>query len=366
MFIAVLDPHIPLLIVCLLVAVYMFSAIKFPALRFIFRLKRFAAGALGMDEERNRAMGERIGGVLCPVLGLGAIVAAGWLAMDWKESVASREKLKVRLANEQDRKIGLIGEMFKSAEIKEVSFDSFGRFGVTDTGRKQVEAFVRKLAEHVESDLLPLPLQKAHLSGRGLRVTFKGDKQTGTQPYVEMIPERNQIGISTGIGEVVAAQIPDGLRGEWERLGKLEKVDLEAVKRAEQKKKSEEASRLRAYEINSLRTFEGEACWKIYDAVTQAPKAEQEAMKSKFVGMRIDWECRLSSIVKSGEGAQFNASQPRPGGGMSYSVRGEADAVALADAGDLKNDDFIRIRGIIRSLDKGILIKVDKIERFNP
>ncbi len=366
MFIAVLDPHIPLLIVCLLVAVYMFAAIKFPALRFIFRLKRFAAGVVGMDEERNRAMAERLGAILCPLLGLGAVVAAGWLALDWKKSVASEEEGRVRLANEQRRKIGQIGEMLKSAEIKDVSFDSFGRLGLTDTGRKQAEDFVRTLAAHVESDLLPLPLQYAQLPRGGLRVTFKDDQRTGRQSYVEMIPERNQIGISTGNGEVVTAQIPDGLRSEWEQLGKLEKVDLEAVKRAEQKKKSEEASRLRAYEIKSLKTFEGEPGWKIYDAVAQAPKAEQEAIKSKFVGMRIDWECRLSSLTKTGARAQFNASQPRPGGGMSYSLRCEADAVALADAGDLKKDDFIRIRGVIQSIDKGILIQVDKIERFTP
>lgn len=366
MFIAVLDPHVPALIACLLVAVYMFAAIKFPALRFIFRLKRFAAGVVGMDEERNRAMAKHLGAILCPLFGLGAVVAAGWLAMDWKKSVASREEGKVRLADEQRRKVGQIGEMLKSAEIKDVNFDSFGRLGLTDTGRKQAEDFVRKLAEYVEGDLLPLPLKEAHLASGGLRVTFKDDQRTGRQRYVEMIPERNQIGISTGNGEIVTAQIPNGLRSEWEQLGKLEKVDLEAVKRAEQKKKSEEADRLRSYEVKSLKTFEGEPCWKIYDAVAQAPKAEQEAIKSKFVGMRIDWECRLSSLMKTGERAQFNASQPRPGGGMSYSVRCEADAAAFADPGDLKKDEFIRIRGIIQSIDKGILIKVDKIERFTP
>ena len=96
---AVTNPHLPPILFCLALAAYMFAALKFPALRFMFRMKRFAAGAIGMDDDANRKMGETLGLIFCPLIGVAALGTAGWLMLEWKQSnIRQAEMLALQIS----------------------------------------------------------------------------------------------------------------------------------------------------------------------------------------------------------------------------------------------------------------------------
>ncbi len=359
MFLALLNPHLALILVSLAVAAYMFAAIKFPALRFIFRLKGFAARGLGVDEDGNRSLGENLGAFLCPLIGIGALAFAGYSAMDWKKSNASKAQLKVDQAARQQALIDETKEMLANAEIDQLYFDTRPRAGVTEQGRKQVEGFLRELGSRLGSDALDTPPQGAGFTSDGLLVTFKPVAGMSARRQLSIFPERDGIGVWNRLATGVLVKIPADLQEAWRALGSLERTDLQAIEREQNRIKSEEYERLSNY---PEKTFAGPASWEIYDAVTAVATELQDAKKKEFIGTKIDWECEF--IHAKNKIGKVLASQSRPGGaGSTFSILFEADPSQLPQKDGMS---FARIRGTIESMDKGIGVKVDQLELFTP
>ena len=75
------DPNIALGVIALVIAIYMFAALKYNALMWIFRIKPGFARMFGMDEEANRRFSRTLGWILCPIIGICALGMAIYLFM---------------------------------------------------------------------------------------------------------------------------------------------------------------------------------------------------------------------------------------------------------------------------------------------
>ncbi|MEZ5327628.1 MAG: hypothetical protein R3F19_21490 [Verrucomicrobiales bacterium] len=71
------NPNLLFAGLCLFGAIFMFTALKFPVLMGIFRLK-------GVDAEANRTLSRTIGKVLAPVMGVAFLLSAVYFVLEWK------------------------------------------------------------------------------------------------------------------------------------------------------------------------------------------------------------------------------------------------------------------------------------------
>lgn len=361
MFVALIDSHLAVIAVSLAVAAYMFAAIPFPALRVIFRLKGFAARGMGVDHDANRRLGESLGLVLCPLIGIGALGVGGLSAMDWKRSGQLKVQLIKAQAARQQALILEAKEILSTAAIDQIYFETVPRRGVTEQGRIQIEGFLRELGSRLGPDALATPPESAGSRSEGLTVIFKPVAKTNNRPIGSIFPEHNGIGLWSSLATGVLVHIPQDLEEQWHALGKLEKTDLIAIEREQNRLKKVESDRLSNY---AEKTFAGPASWEIYDAVNAVAPESQEEKKKGYVGTKVDWECEFSYTKEKNGRLEVIASQSRPDNkGSNFVILFDGDPSQLPKADGLR---FARVRGTIESMDKGIGLNVNQFDLFTP
>lgn len=362
MFLATVDPHLLIIIVLLLVSGYMFAALKYPALRFIFRLKRFAARALGVDAAANRRLSEKLGLFLCPLIGVGALMAAGWVALEWNASHVRRIQAAKEAADWYQALCADVSKMLNEGEITDICFDTRPKLNPSPEGHRQIEDFLRKLGSRPGAEILPKPLDPASEERGALTVVFKSDGVSASRRVVSMFPEQDQFGIRNQYGNHLA-RIPAELRQAWIDLGNLERIDLVEIENEKARTKSEIEKRLSSYK---LQTFAGTPAWQIHDLADSPQQNEREQKAKEFVGMEFDWECRLSKVEEMDGKLHVAALQHSPKSGGAWPIHFTAEKSQLPDGINDPRLVFVRIHGFIESMDKGIRVKVDKLERFKP
>ncbi len=368
---ALTDPFPVLIGLCLAVAVYMFAAIKFPALRFMFRLKRGAAWAAGVDDDANRRVGETLGLVLCPLIGVGALLACGWLLIEWKQEKAAAEHHQAAREAATGRLQEEASTVLREWQVQTATFGRFDKFGPGEEGMEVLEGFVTRLGEAFSSDCVPGGPGDPEL-GRNRECWKVELKPAGDEPGLAVLmldPEHEAMRLAvsqrsdrypSGGFELVA---PEAVRDAWDDLRALEKVDLAARERERRRAEAEEARRLSDYREKS---FEGPPAHEIHDAVMELPEDQREAKKAEFVGMTIDWEVKLMVVDEENGVLAVKASQSRPGPGRSWIIAFEAPRDLLPEIEARPRFQFARVKGVIDSLDQGIGLKLESLERFQP
>jgi len=79
------NPYIILAILCLVVATYMFLAMKFTQLLFIFRFKAGFAKLFGISDDDNKSFGEKLGMIIAPIIGVCALAGSVKCVLLWNE-----------------------------------------------------------------------------------------------------------------------------------------------------------------------------------------------------------------------------------------------------------------------------------------
>lgn len=365
------NPYPTLIFLCLLIAVYMFAALKFPALRFIFRLKRGAARVAGADDDANRRIGESLGMVLCPIIGVGALLVAGWLMLQWRQDGVSTDHREAMGRESKSRRESQVDTVTKEWAVMEATYGGYRKFGATADGLSKLQNFVSSIGEQFSSDCVPINAKTMQFrrDRDAWRVQLGPEDDAQGQAVLMLRPEREEILIGISLTadrpptrgfELI---VPEGVREAWGTLRDLEKVDLQALKQEQQRKRSQEDRRLADYKEQ---TFEGMPAYQVYEAVMAVPENQRNNTKAEFVGMEIDWEVQLGLIEEKDEALVVRADQSRPDPGKSWSVFFEVKRDVLPDLDRLPRFEFARIKGVVESLDKGIRVKVDSLERFKP
>lgn len=354
---------------CLLVAVYMFAALKFPVLRFIFSLRSGVASAAGVGQQQNQQIGQVLGLVLCPLIGIIALGAAANIAWGWKSDADSDVRLAESNAQQQQIDQEQLGIVLNDWVIEGVYFDRSRQYGVSDEGLMAVQAFWGKLRQEVDSPEVIASSREERDLKQALLIRLKpADGSVGIAEVALLFDQdivsvthsmkSNRI-VSQGFQWVLPASVDNDLKA----LSALERVDLRAKEREERRLANEEQRRLNHYQE---KTFVGTPSWEIHDKIMALPEDQRRAMKDQFIGMVFDWECEVLSISEASGVVVYRLSQSRPNAGRSWSLLCE---VPLAEAGVWPTESrnaFVRIKGAITSFEQGIQVKVDEVQPLLP
>ncbi len=221
---------------CLLVALYMFAALKFPALRWMFRLKRGPAHLAGIDEEANRDLGDALGLVLCPLIGVVALLVFGWLVVQARQQVASKERM-AQLADQKARQnLELAKIALGSWPLGKVYHGPNANRGATPEGLEVLANF----HEAVASGLRPEHLSDLYLTRQEERPLIYGWHFQLAAPEG---PGRAVLRVSPQMDTVYLAvdttatnrwpvhlgfpiELPPSAREAWAALADLEIIDI--------------------------------------------------------------------------------------------------------------------------------------------
>lgn len=359
-----------LFIGALLVAVYMFAAIKFPALRFIFSLRSGVASATGVDREKNQAVGQSLGLVLCPLVGVIAVGFAlsqawGWYA-DYQSDLRLQDAVEQRRAQDQAE----LTEILQGWEIEEIYFNRVQRIGVDEQGADQAAQFWEMLRQSaVPPEVVASSRQERDLSN-ALRIRLKpADGSAGVAEVALLFDEGMAAVVHSMKSSTLSSthgfawMLPESARTGFESLSRLEPVDLNEVQRQARIAEGKERQRLNDYQE---KTFAGPPAWQLYDLVNELPEDQRQAKVEELVGTSFDWECEVDAIEEDGDELIFRLSQNRPSAGVRWPVvcrvpRSEADAWPAES-----RRVFVRIKGVILSIDQRVYIQVNEVQRFVP
>lgn len=377
MILALSDPYPIIVGLCLLLAVYMFAALKFPAMRFMFQMKRGAAGLMRMDQDANRRMGETLGLVLCPIFGVGALLAAAWFGLEWKASRDSKVRRAELAVETQQRRVNEMEVVLREWELVDVYFAAPVRMGVSEEGRAEVEAFLASFTEELGPACVALHAETVRARRGVLTAVYQSPDEDGQDEDEEK--GLAMISMDLNGGELSARintrgarlpatgfklLLPDGVMSQWSGLRDLERIDLEARRREEQRMIAEESARLALYKE---KTFEGPSAWQVYEQVHAAEGEEREERERGFLGVKIDWEVQLGVLDEEDGSLSVRASQSPPQPGPYWSVFFDIDRAVLPDLDRVPRHQFARIKGTIESLEAGgIRVEVETLERFDP
>jgi hypothetical protein len=371
------QPYPALMGLCLLVAAYMFAAIKFPALRWMFRLKRGVAQLGGVDGEQNRSFGEHIGLVLCPIIGLFALGTFGWLVLDARHSSESRERFAQQRVHEKAMQAAEAREVFEGYTMAKVRQGVYDRMGATEDGEVALARFYEQLATHFE---------ESDLSDAYINNELESQFRNGW--YLELVPEDSSSGrallkVSPGL-EVVSLgvsrdmnrrpsggfliDIPGEVRDAWQALANLKVIDVEALEREKKKEQQrlevEEERRLSRY---VEKTFSGPSLKEIKESIMPLPEIDRKAKVADYIGQSLDWEVELGQ-VRNVDGRMLVRSD-RDGWVAYLRISPEQ----LPDTEKLPRHSFARIKGTISEIrtghdatHQGVHIQVESLERFFP
>lgn len=374
---ALSSPYPALMAICLLVAVYMFAAIKFPALRWMFRLKRSAAYFAGVDQGQNRATGEALGLVMCPIIGLGALGAFGWLVLDARRSAESQERFAQQKAQQEALQVSLAKEVFGSYSIVKVSQGGSHRMGTNEEGESALAQFYEQLAKHFEeADLSDLYINhdvEAQFRKGWYLELAPGDDVPG-RALLKISPRLETVSLGVNPGkshapfEGYAIDIPVEAREAWKSLAKLKVIDVQALererKKEEQRLAAEEERRLSRY---VEKTFGGPSLKEIKEAILPLPAEQRPAKIAEFIGQQLDWEVELG-LVRSVDD-RLLVRTDRDGWVAYLSISPDL----LPDADKLPRRSFARIKGTISEIrtghdvkNQGVHIQVETLDRFYP
>jgi hypothetical protein len=362
----------------LFVAAYMFAAIRFPALRWIFRLKRRVARLTGTSDEQNRNFGDTLGLVLCPICGLIAIGFAVHFSLEWNET-ATRERERV-VALEKAAKS--VSETLSDGKIGSVNFGEPNLQRVaSEAGQAQIEKVLRELAPAITPAALvtrPEPNRRDQLL-----IEWKPQDSAAAAIQLKAAPTEGYLFIPTEQG-ARAIHVPAALRDSFAALARVEQIDLLALQRKEEQKKAAE----KAAEDRRLSNYievahQGPASWQILEAVAAEPLENQPAKSTEYVGVPIDWELEVSSIKEEGDQMRVTAHQsnPRkPVGNEPVRSPGIQFLVAKHQVADLKvvpSRTWLRVAGkvesvplrkptVIEKTSLTIYLQVDRLVAFQP
>jgi hypothetical protein len=369
MFLALSNPYPALILVALAVAAYMFAALFWPPLRFIFRLKRFAASAVGVDEDGNRRLADGLALVLCPLIGVGALIAAGVLVVQWKNDAASRRRVEQVRAEQVQLEVNLAMEVLGEWELKDAYFDSRRREGLNDEGRKQVEGFVGELNHEFAAEWVKSSWGLDSGRHGNLKIEFVPAGGKNGHSSLELHPERGLARMrvfapgAMGTADFVL-ELPDELKARMGDLDGLERIDLDAKRREENRRRNEEQKRLANYKEKA---YSGTPVWKIRDEVMDLPEDQREAKKQEYVGMELDWEVQIRGVSEKDGRLELLADHSRPEPGESWPIFLDVDPGALPEEErPPKRMCFARIKGKVLSFEKGFRVELSGFELIEP
>ncbi len=358
----------------LLIAVYMFAAMRFPALRFIFRLKRGVARLSGTSDEQNRKVGETLGLILCPIIGLGALGFAIHSALEWRD-VNARERARVQMIA---REAQAAGELLADGKVGTVNIGEPALERIaSDPGKAQIESFLHSLAPAVTPETL---VRRGEPNRRDqLLIEFKPQKDKSPAVWLKAVPTQGYVHLQSG-SDAWAIKVPDALRESFASLAQVEQIDLLALRRQEEQKKADEDRRRSNYvEV----AHQGPAAWQILEAVAAEPLENRSTKCAEYAGVPIDWELELASIKEEGDQVRVTAVQshpPGPKGNTPVRTPGVQFVIPKQQAADLKyvpSKTWVRATGKVESVplhkldftkQVGVTIhlQVDKFTAFQP
>jgi hypothetical protein len=363
-------PELILFIGSLLVAAYMFAAIKFPALRFIFSLRSGIASAAGVGHEKNQAIGQSLGVVLCPLIGVIAVGFALNLAWGWYADHQSDQRLQASIEDRRVQDQAELTEILRDWEIDEIYFDRMQRIGVSEQGESQARRFWEALRQDAVPPEVVASSRKERDLSNALHLRLKpADGSAGAADIALLFDEglaavvHNMKSSTLSSKQGFAWTLPESVGEGFDALSRLERIDLNEVERQARIAKAQEQKRLNDYQE---KTYAGPPAWQLYELVNDLPEDQRKAKVESLVGTSFDWECEVDAIEEDGDELIFRLSQNRPSPGTRWPLvcripRPEAGAWP-AEARRV----FVRIRGVILSIDKRVHIQVSDVQRFSP
>ena len=358
-----------LFVFALLVAVYMFAAIKFPALRFLFSLRSGVASAAGVDQDKNRQLGQTPGLVLCPLIGVIAVGFAISLAMGWKADHESDQQLQASIEDRKRKDEADLVKILLEWEINEIYFDRVQRIGVSEQGAAQVERFWGRLRQEATAPEVVANSRERREMSNALRFTLKPADGSPGAAEIALLFDEGFATVSHNMRadklsmQGFAWTLPASVKEELDSLGQLERVDLRELERQAAEAERQEHRRLNDYQE---KTYAGPPAWQIYTMVNDLPEDQRQAKIDELIGASFDWECEIDSITVDGDDLVYRLSQNRPAAGRSWAVfcrvpRQEADAWPAETI-----RVFVRIKGEILSIGKGVHVHVNEVKSFSP
>lgn len=362
----------------LLVAAYMFAAIRFPALRFIFGLRAGVARAVGADHEKNKAIGQSLGLILCPIIGVLALIFAFNIAGGWFADHKSEEQSSALDEQLQQRDTAELTEMLRSWEIDGIYYDRWDwqHIGVSDQGTEQVQEFWEELRQAAVPPDVVIDSRKTRDLDDTLRLLLKpSDGSAGLAEVAFLFDEGHAVVTHTMKESRLPPNrrgfvwdLPDAAEDGFASLSRLERVDIREMKRLAAIAKRKENNRLDDYQE---KTYAGLPTCRIYDLVHDLPEDQRQSKIESLIGRPFDWECEVESIQEDDGGLIYQLSQNRlqqdkPTSGRVWLVYCR---IPDEEAGGWPSEAtrvFVRIKGEILAIDNGIHVRVSEVQQFSP
>lgn len=368
-----MPPELAIILLCLAVTAYMIASLFFPPLRFIFGLKRFAASAAGVDDEDNFRLASGLGLVLAPIIAIAALLFAGYVGLQWKDSVETRKLHAQMREDELNRQFADLQAILSEPEITKISFyRSRPKLALSEAGNKEVEAFLPALGNTLTK--ADLDSAERNHSNWNDWLTAEIPRELGPKKwtfYLALSPDDDRIlarGISSP-GDDVLFHCPASLTAQFDALMELERVDLDALQREERARQREEQRQEQAY-VERLMNYQGRSLsGPSHQSIRRKldeEGADLDALREEFVGSAIQWEMRSSGTTGTRDGRIKSNCLMEPGQNHLKTIKLEAPAGVFPDREALGKVWWIRVTGKITGIDRAVVVTADSIEPFTP
>jgi cell division septation protein DedD len=152
--------------IALLVALYMFTALKFNVMMYLFLLKPAPASVLNLDPEANRRTAKAIGRVLCPLIGTIALLAAAFFIYCWRMEILSQQNVKIWAAQHEQELLEKGRQPLMELEITALYQGYRGTTEQTMQTSPADKARVAALIKEIAAALVPADVQKLNFQNR--------------------------------------------------------------------------------------------------------------------------------------------------------------------------------------------------------
>ena len=143
------NPFLLIAIILAAISAYMFLALRFKALLFIFRLRPGLANIADVSQGANQALSHRLGMVLAPIIGIVTLCGAVYSASLWRTENRHEAERPIREQAEAQKRLSEVSSVLNKGEIVGI-YRGEGRRHVDavfpdDQGREEIVDFVRSV-----------------------------------------------------------------------------------------------------------------------------------------------------------------------------------------------------------------------------
>ena len=224
------NPYLLIAGIFLLISIYMFAAIKYHQLLFMFRLKRGAARIAGVDDGQNKNIGVGLGRVLAPIIGIVALVASCKSAFQWREQ-SQRTSHYESVNSERPQKV--LRSAKRVLKLKEIDLIYKGRRGnptlamqPSQQDKNQIIELMRSIGEALEVDDVDGTLSSSPNSESLWKIDVVS--RNGRKVPLCLNTEEDIISVTTSVREVfpssggfVHIKIPEEYRDRFKQIAKM-------------------------------------------------------------------------------------------------------------------------------------------------